>query len=262
MDWYTGDSTYDLVLTLGFVYVGLVIVAAPFVATPYGRFASDKFGINLGPRLGWFLMELPATLVFFAVFFCGSHWSEPVPLVFAAMWALHYANRGFYFPLSIRAPKRAKGSFSLLVVATGWLATSMHGYLNAAYLSELGDYRGWFSDARFWAGLVFYYTCYAFTLHSDSVIRNLRTKEEVARGERVYRIPRGGLFRWVTCPNYLCEILGWAGFAVCTWSLGSVFVLGITIANLVPRALSTHAWYRERFADYPKQRKALIPFIL
>jgi len=72
----------------------------------------------------------------------------------------------------------------------------------------------------------------------------------------------GGLFRWVSCPNYLCEILGWAGFAICTWSLGSVFVLGITIANLVPRALSTHEWYRQRFADYPAERKALVPFIL
>ena len=262
MDWYTGNTTYDLILTLGFAYVGIVVVAAPFVDTPYGRFASEKFGISLGPRFGWFLMELPATLFFFAVFFSGSHWSEPVPLVFAAMWALHYANRGFFFPFCIRAPKAAKGSFSLMVVVTGWLATSMHGYLNAAYMSELGEYSAWFGDERFWAGLMVYYTSFILTLHSDSIIRNLRSKEEVARGEKVYRIPQGGLFRWVTCPSYLCEIIGWAGFALCTWSLGSVFVLGITIANLVPRALATHSWYRKRFEDYPKDRKALIPFVL
>ncbi len=262
MDWYTGDTTYDLILTLAFAYVGIVIIAAPFVDTPYGRFASEKFGLNLGPRFGWFLMELPATLVFFAVFFSGDHWSEPVPLVFAGMWALHYANRGFFFPFSIRVPPGAKGSFSIMVVGTGWLATSMHGYLNAAYVSDLGDYGGWFSDARFWVGLVVYYVSYALVLHSDSIIRNLRTREEVARGEKVYRIPQGGMFRFVTCPNYLFEITGWAGFAVCTWSLGSVFVLGISIANLVPRALSTHKWYRERFEDYPAERKALIPFIL
>ena len=262
MDWYTGDTTYDLILTLGFAYVGIVVIAAPFVDTPYGRFASEKFGISLGPRFGWFLMELPATLVFFAVFFSGSHWSEPVPLVFAGMWALHYANRGWFFPFSIRVPKGAKGSFSIMVVGTGWLATSMHGYLNAAYMSELGDYSGWLSDARFWTGLSVYYLSYGLTLHSDSIIRNLRSKAEVAAGEKVYRIPRGGMFRWVTCPNYLFEIIGWTGFAVCTWSLGSVFVLGISIANLVPRALSTHKWYRQKFEDYPKERKALIPFIL
>ena len=31
------------------------------------------------------------------------------------------------------------------------------------------------------------------------------------------------------------------------------------IANLVPRARSTHHWYLENFEDYPKNRKKLIP---
>jgi 3-oxo-5-alpha-steroid 4-dehydrogenase 1 len=34
-----------------------------------------------------------------------------------------------------------------------------------------------------------------------------------------------------------------------------------TAANVGPRALVNHRWYRERFPDYPKQRKALIPFL-
>jgi hypothetical protein len=35
-----------------------------------------------------------------------------------------------------------------------------------------------------------------------------------------------------------------------------------TAANLVPRAVAHHRWYRERFADYPAERKALVPFLL
>jgi len=34
-----------------------------------------------------------------------------------------------------------------------------------------------------------------------------------------------------------------------------------TMANLVPRALAHHRWYRETFADYPPGRKALIPYL-
>jgi len=56
--------------------------------------------------------------------------------------------------------------------------------------------------------------------------------------------------------------LGWAGFGLAAWSAGGVFIFAVTAANLVPRALSTHRWYRERFADYPPARRALIPFVL
>ena len=32
-----------------------------------------------------------------------------------------------------------------------------------------------------------------------------------------------------------------------------------TIANLAPRALTHHKWYRAQFPDYPPERRALIP---
>jgi hypothetical protein len=34
------------------------------------------------------------------------------------------------------------------------------------------------------------------------------------------------------------------------------------IANLLPRAIAHHRWYANNFPDYPKERKAIIPFIL
>jgi 3-oxo-5-alpha-steroid 4-dehydrogenase 1 len=36
----------------------------------------------------------------------------------------------------------------------------------------------------------------------------------------------------------------------------------MTMANLVPRALATHAWYQKTFPNYPKERKAIFPFLL
>jgi 3-oxo-5-alpha-steroid 4-dehydrogenase 1 len=101
----------------------------------------------------------------------------------------------------------------------------------------------------------------AINVHSDAIVRNLRTREEVARGDKVYRIPHGGAFTWVTNASYLGELVAWTGFAVLTWSLPGVFILAISAANLVPRAVKTHRWYRERFENYPASRKILIPYV-
>ncbi|MQY67097.1 MAG: hypothetical protein GH159_02080 [Dehalococcoidia bacterium] len=46
-----------------------------------------------------------------------------------------------------------------------------------------------------------------------------------------------------------------------TWSLPGLAFAVWTAANLVPRAHSHHAWYRQRFPDYPPRRRALLPGI-
>ena len=146
----------------------------------------------------------------------------------------------------------------------GWLVTSLHGYLHAAFFTRYGPHydTSWLVDPRFLVGMPIYLASLALNLHSDAILRGLRSREEVAAGVRTYRVPRGGLFRWVTSPSYLTELTGWAGLALATWSLAGVFILAISAANLVPRALSTQRWYRERFPDYPMERRALIPFLL
>ena len=58
------------------------------------------------------------------------------------------------------------------------------------------------------------------------------------------------------------EILQWFGFALASWSLAGLAFALYTAANLVPRALASHAWYRQQFQEYPESRKAVIPFLL
>jgi steroid 5-alpha-reductase/3-oxo-5-alpha-steroid 4-dehydrogenase 1 len=56
-------------------------------------------------------------------------------------------------------------------------------------------------------------------------------------------------------------MIQWCGWALLTWSgPGLAFAL-FTAANLAPRARSSHLWYRKTFADYPKERRALIPYV-
>jgi len=78
-------------------------------------------------------------------------------------------------------------------------------------------------------------------------------------GTTEYQIPHGGLFKWVSCPNYLGELLEWWGWALATWSLAGLSFAVWGMANLVPRARANHKWYQRNFEDYPVDRKALIP---
>ena len=263
MTWYTGDPQYDTALAVAFGIVAVTAVSALFVKTPYGRFADDRFGVGLDPRLGWFLMELPAPLTFVYFYMQGPNAGAPFPLFILFLWTVHYANRGFIMPALMRVPRGQQSSFSLGVVAMGWLVTCLHGYLNGAWASTFSPEVSWnsFANPHFVFGALLYYAALAVNLHSDHIVRNLRTKEEVAKGIKEYRIPRGGLFEYVSNPSYFSEIAFWIGFAILTWSLAGVYILAISMANLIPRAVSTHAWYREKFPDYPTQRKILIPFL-
>jgi 3-oxo-5-alpha-steroid 4-dehydrogenase 1 len=264
MRFYTGDPTYDTLLAGALAFAVFVFAISWFLPSPYGRFASSRFGLSVSPRLGWLLMELPATLSFLYFYAQGPRRAQMVPLVFLGMWCIHYANRGFFFPLSMRVARGERGSFSALVMVTGWAVTSLHGYFHATYFTRLGPHytTDWLTDPRFLIGLGIYYTAFIFTLHSDSIIRNLRRPEEIVSGAKVYRIPQGGLFRWVSSPSYLAELVAWAGFALCTWSLAGLFIFLVSAGNLVPRAFATHRWYRTRFPDYPQERRALVPFLL
>ena len=80
--------------------------------------------------------------------------------------------------------------------------------------------------------------------------------------KKQYYLPEGGLYDYISSPNYLGEIIEWSGWAIATWSLpGLLFALG-AVGCIGVRSIHTHKWYNDCFEDYPKNRKALIPFIL
>jgi 3-oxo-5-alpha-steroid 4-dehydrogenase 1 len=260
--WYTNDPVFDTVLLIALSIPPLALIGLYFIKAPYGRFGEGSRGVNA--RLGWFLMEIPATVVFWIAYLAGPNRAELTPMVLATIWMIHYTNRGFIFPLLIRTPKNKGANFGFLVLISGMFVTTLHGYLNGSFFSRFGAHFDdtWLRDPRFLVGVTIYFVGLGLNVHSDSILRNLRTPEEIARGDKVYRIPVGGGFAWVSSPAYLGELIMWFGFTLFTWSLPGVFILTITAANLIPRALANHRWYLERFADYPQNRRALIPWIL
>ncbi len=225
------------------------------VSAPYGRHARPGFGPTLPARAGWLLMESPALVWFSAVTLAGRHRGEAAPLALAVLWLAHYLHRGVVHPLRMRA---AGKRMPLLVAALGFGFQVLNGWLNARWISHLGDYpAAWLGDPRFLGGAALYASGFAVNRAADRRLVRLR-----APGEGGYRIPRGGLFERVSCPNYLGEIAQWAGWALATWSLAGLAFAACTFANLAPRALAHHRWYRERFPDYPRERRALVPWVL
>jgi steroid 5-alpha reductase family enzyme len=135
----------------------------------------------------------------------------------------------------------------------------VNGFFNGYYLGNfyLNNNQYSFADPLFLVGLICFAGGMAVNLHADQVLINLRNNHT---GE--YKIPRGGMYRWISCPNYFGEIIEWLGFALMVNSLPAFSFFIWTAANLVPRALSNHQWYLEKFEDYPAHRKAIFPYIL
>ncbi|MGC9467474.1 MAG: DUF1295 domain-containing protein [Anaerolineae bacterium] len=247
-------------LNLAMVLVGLGVAAGVFallffISAPYGRYLRRGWGPLIRNVYGWIVMETPAALVFAACFIAATAPRNAPLIVFFIMWELHYVHRAFIYPLTIRDGHK---KMPITVMLLGFGFNVGNAYANGRYLFTLsGGYpESWMYDPRFIAGLTLFVAGYIINRWADGALRALRKP-----GETGYRIPYGGLFRWISCPNYLGEIIEWFGWALATWSLPGLAFAVWTFANLAPRARSHHAWYHKNFPDYPPERKALIPWI-
>ena len=70
------------------------------------------------------------------------------------------------------------------------------------------------------------------------------------------------MFRLISCPNHFGEILEWIGYFLIAFNFAALSFALWTFFNLVPRALNHHEWYNEYFDNYPKKRKAVLPYLL
>jgi protein-S-isoprenylcysteine O-methyltransferase Ste14 len=248
-------SPHGVAVAVEFALALVTFVALRLLPAPYGRYARVGWGPTLSARTGWLLMESPAVLFFAGVYAFGRHRAEAAPLVLLCLWQLHYIHRTFVFPLRLlNVSKRMPAAVAGMAIAFNLL----NGWINARWISDLGTYpSAWLRDPRFLLGAAAFLFGFFVNVSSDRALLRLRKP-----GDSGYYIPKGPLFAWVSCPNYLGEIIEWFGWALATWSWAGLAFAVYTVANLAPRALTHHAWYRQKFQDYPKRRKALLPLVL
>jgi 3-oxo-5-alpha-steroid 4-dehydrogenase 1 len=241
-------------------WIALALLLFPiqlFVTAPYGRHVREGWGPGIPNRLGWFLMEVVSLAIFTTLFLAGPVTKSGPMWVFFACWMAHYINRSLIFPWRVRT---AGKTMPVLIVLSAILFNGVNAGLNGFYLGWLAvPYPvSWFWDARFVLGLTLFLAGAGVNIWADNCLIALRMRIEATE----YAIPRGGPFEFVSCANHFGEIVQWFGFALMCWNLPALSFAIWTSANLIPRALSHHVWYRRRFVDYPEGRKAVIPFLL
>jgi hypothetical protein len=247
-------------------------------------------------RLGHMLSDAGPTLCGFAACYAllltsGAPDRAAVPVTaasaaLAALWLLHYLHRGVVHPLLMRyrAPR-----VPALITLAGLLPNSLFSWLNASAIAclEPAVAPTWHADPRFGVGVAVYAVGFIINRSSDWKLRwraprvpvyncdnldsrSLRAQRSAASRDAegggaqqaaAYHVPHGGVFTYVSCANYLGELVQWGGWALASWSWAALLWWLFALSTFVPRARQTHAWYRATFPDYPSQRKALIPFV-
>ncbi|XP_021355098.1 steroid 5-alpha-reductase DET2-like isoform X1 [Mizuhopecten yessoensis] len=266
---YEEDSTrfwvhYGLVI-LGFVLAVVTAVVQWINPAPYGK--HENKDLNWGPmipqRLGHILSDAtPGVLLFLLVFFLYGGVRRYTNYVFLAMFLCHYVQRGIIHPLimNYRSAKVPIG-----ITLGGFFPNCIYHFINADFVGSAVFNMDYFYDPRFIIGILLFLSGFIINRWADWKLKSLRnTKGEdcnLEDGCNGYYIPYGGLFELVTCPNYFGELVEWLGWAIATWSLPGLVWCLFSAATFVPRSQHNHKWYKQQFELYPRNRKALIPYI-
>ena len=235
----------------------VVYVALHFIDAGYGIMYTKRWGPTVNNKLGWVLMEAPVFIAMCLLWWYSDRRTAVVPLIFFAVFQLHYFQRSFVFPLLLKG----KGSMPVCIMLMGVTFNVVNGMMQAGGLflfppAEYADGAAYLIQPRTLAGIAIFFAGMAVNIHSDHVIRSLRKP-----GDTNHYLPERGMYRFVTSANYFGELVEWTGFAIASSTWASwVFVLW-TAANLVPRAAAIYNRYAEEFGDVVYSRKRIIPFV-
>ena len=238
-----------------FTYIWILIAFIIFpinliYKAPYGKHSTKKWGKTIDNKTGWVLMELPALITCPLIYYIIVD-EISLSTGFIFIWITHYFNRTIIYPLKIKTKGK---KIPVAIVASAFFFNVINGILNGYFIATIP-----FESISFICiliGFIIFIIGLYINISSDNTLIKLRTNQ------KGYVIPKGGLFNYVSCPNFFGEIIEWLGFAIMTLNLGSISFLIWTICNLIPRSKAHHNWYKENFENYPSKRKAVIPYLL
>lgn len=250
---------YALISLFIFCPLTFILLHVLRFLAPYGKHARGGWGYFIPPSLAWFLMESPTIWLTLLLLPFGRHRSDPVALTLISFYLFHYIHRTLIYPLVIRkAPASTSLGVPFVVALSGFAFNLLNAYLQTRWVTHYGSYAPeWVRTPKFAAGAAVFAIGMATNLWADR--RLVALKKEAGGG---YKVPNGGLFELVSCPNYTGEIVEWLGWAILTWSWAGLAFFLYTASNLVPRAAGHHQWYLQKFPEeYPRSRKRVIPFV-
>ncbi|KAJ8953261.1 hypothetical protein NQ318_015843 [Aromia moschata] len=226
---------------------------------------------DLGPQIGWntvFLFEYAGPLIIYIIVACRP-------------WLL-YGDKGNEIEMSLTA-KIATVCWSIhylkRILETLFVHRFSHGTMPIRNLfKNCGYYWGFTLYVAYHVnhplftppplvlqiiGIALFVACEVGNFSVHILLRNLRPA-----GTGVRKIPVPGkciftnLFNFVSCPNYTYEIGAWIGFTLMTSCLPAGLFTLAGFYQMAVWAQGKHRNYLKEFPDYPKQRKAIVPFII
>ena len=238
-------------ITYLWIIIALIIFPINLIyKAPYGKHSTKKWGKTIDNKTGWILMEFPALITCPLIYYIVVE-EISLSISFIFIWITHYFNRTIIYPLKIKTKGK---KIPIAIVASAFFFNVINGILNGYFIATIP-----FESISFICiliGFIIFIIGLYINISSDNTLIKLRTNQ------KGYVIPKGGLFNYVSCPNFFGEIIEWLGFAIMTLNLGSISFLIWTICNLIPRSKAHHNWYKENFEKYPSKRKAVIPYLL
>lgn len=227
-----------------------VIVIAPIIYYGNGLLKYSKFraGGGISSRLGMFILYFSPIV---ALYVSARDYVSSASLIQGIVLAsvgLHFTKRILETLFLHKYSGPIGLSVTISIAFFYSFASFFIGYLNRHPLHSI--------DSLFILGGIFYLIGNIGNFIHHKILADLR------KDSLEYVIPKGGLFEYIVCPHYLFEMFTWLGIFLFSRHFGAFLILGMITAYLCARSLVTLKWYREKFAEFPKQVKAMIPFVL
>lgn len=228
---------------------------------------------DLGPQIGWttvFLTEYAGPLFIYAFFYIRPSFiygqdalNEPRAFVVdlaAGCWCFHYGKRlleTLFVHRFSHATMPIRNIFKNCGYYWGFSAYIAYYMNHPLYTSPT------LGNKQIYAGLAIFIFSEIGNFSIHIALRNLRPYNSARR-----LIPYPGLnpftwlFHFVSCPNYTYEVFAWIGFTAMT----QCFPVGLfTLAGFYQMTVWSFnklVNYKREFSDFPRNRTAIIPFIL
>ncbi|KAI9341569.1 3-oxo-5-alpha-steroid 4-dehydrogenase-domain-containing protein, partial [Zopfochytrium polystomum] len=209
------------------------------------------FLFQIDGKIAWTVFE--AVSFFGFIYFHLSsplHQFNPATVAFFAMWFTHYFHRSFIY--TYNSPAIKPTNFTVTVFAMTF--NTANAYINGLASAAVPASR--VASPFFYLGVAVFFFGMYINVSSDYKLFALRRKKRAdaaksdaktaaAGGGGDYFIPYGGFFDYVSCANYLGEMVEWCGWSIALGHYAGWVFAYFTITNLGPRAFSTHAWYKQ-----------------
>ena len=270
------EDNFNYYIQLCFLILDIpIFLCLLFIKAYYGKFFNSnseetnciqqmlrKIFPVIPSRISWIIQECPC--VFVTIFYLIYYHSELTlrKILVILPFLIHYIHRTFIFPFVIHSSKNNPLEITLMAFT--------FCLFNAIMINRSVLYYSLY-EINFWLyyiyGLITFACGMYINIFSDySMIKQRNANKEQETGSK-YIIPRGFMYELISCPNYFGELTEWLGFFVLSNTFSGLVFFVSTFANLFPRAIQYHEWYKNKFKDQfstdkdLSSRKAIAPFL-